>query len=108
MTDWWNGSSGKHAVLGLTRAAAVECGAKSIRVNCVNPGPIEGRMMVAIEKGLSADAAAQVRAGIAGAIPMKPYGTPEEVAGVVAFLASDDAAFVKGAAYAVDVGMTAA
>ena len=98
----------KHAVLGLTRTAAVECGAKGIRVNCVNPGPIESRMMVAIENGLGADAAAAMHADIAGAIPMKRYGTPEEVAGVVAFLASDEAAFVNGAAYTVDGGMTAA
>lgn len=98
----------KHAVLGLTRTAAVECGAKGIRVNCVNPGPIESRMMAAIEKGLGADAAAAMRAGIVSAIPMKRYGTPEEVAGVVAFLASDAAAFVNGAALAIDGGMTAA
>lgn len=98
----------KHAVLGLTRAAAVEWGAKGIRVNCINPGPIESRMMAAIEKGLSPDAAAAVHAGIADAIPMKRYGTADEVAGLVAFLASDDAGFVNGAAYTVDGGMTAA
>lgn len=95
----------KH-ILGLTRTAAVEWGAKGIRVNCVNPGPIECRMMAAIEKGLSPDAAAH--AEIADAIPMKRYDTPAEVARVVAFLVSDDAAFVNGAAYTVDGGMTAA
>ncbi|MFN3844252.1 MAG: SDR family NAD(P)-dependent oxidoreductase [Paracoccaceae bacterium] len=98
----------KHAVLGLTRAAAVEWGAKGIRVNCINPGPIESRMMASIEEGASSGAAAAVHDGFAATIPMKRYGTPEEVAGVVAFLASDDAAFVNGAAYTVDGGMTAA
>lgn len=98
----------KHAVLGLTRAAAVEWGGKGIRVNCVNPGPIEGRMMASIEKGGATDAAAAMRDSISGAIPMQRYGTPEEVAGVVAFLASDEAAFVNGAAYAIDGGLTAA
>ena len=98
----------KHAVLGLTRAAAVEWGAKGIRVNCINPGPIESRMMAAIEEGASPGAAAAVHDGFAATIPMKRYGTPDEVAGVVAFLASEDAGYVNGAAYTVDGGMTAA
>ncbi|MFN4171972.1 MAG: SDR family NAD(P)-dependent oxidoreductase, partial [Pseudorhodobacter sp.] len=98
----------KHAVLGLTRAAAVEWGGKGIRVNCINPGPIESRMMDAIEEGASPGDAAAVHDGFAATIPMKRYGTPEEVAGVVAFLASGDAAYVNGAAYTVDGGMTAA
>lgn len=98
----------KHAVLGLTRAAAVEWGAAGIRVNCVNPGPIESRMMASIEEGASPGAAAAVHDGFAASIPMKRYGTPDEVAGVVAFLASDDAGYVNGAAYLVDGGMTAA
>lgn len=98
----------KHAVLGLTRAAAVEWGAKGIRVNCINPGPIESRMMASIEEGASPGAAAAVHDGFAATIPMKRYGTPDEVAGVVAFLASEDAAYVNGAAYTVDGGMTAA
>jgi len=51
--------------------------------------------------------AAAVHAGFAATIPMRRYGTPEEVAGLVAFLASDDAAYVNGAAYTVDGGMTA-
>lgn len=98
----------KHAVLGLTRAAAVEWGEQGIRVNCVNPGPIDSRMMSSIEEGVSPGAAADVHDGFAATIPMKRYGTPDEVAGVVAFLASDDAAYVNGAAYTVDGGMTAA
>lgn len=98
----------KHAVLGLTRAAAVEWAAKGIRVNCINPGPIESRMMSSIEEGASPGAGATVHDGYAATIPMRRYGTPDEVAGVVAFLASDAAGYVNGAAYTIDGGMTAA
>lgn len=98
----------KHAVLGLTRTAAVEWGAKGIRVNCINPGPIESRMMASIEKGASPDAPKAVHDGFAQTIPMKRYGTPEEVAGVVAFLASDDSGYVNGAYHTIDGGITAA
>ena len=70
----------KHAFLGLTRAAAVEWGAKAIRVNCINPGPIESRMMASIEEGARPGAAAAVQEGFAATIPMKRYRTPAEVA----------------------------
>lgn len=98
----------KHAVLGLTRAAAVEWGAKGIRVNCINPGPIESRMMASIEEGARPGDAATVHAGFAATIPMRRYGTPDEVAGLVAFLASDDAGYINGGAYTIDGGLTAA
>lgn len=96
----------KHAVLGLTRAAAVECGGKGVRVNCINPGPIDSRMMTAIEKGLGAKAT-EIHDAFAATIPMQRYGTPEEVAGLVAFLASDDAGYINGGAYTADGGLTA-
>ncbi len=53
-------------------------------------------------------AGAAVHDGYAATIPMQRYGTPDEVAGVVAFLASDAAGYVNGAAYLIDGGMTAA
>ena len=95
----------KHAVLGMTRTAALEAGPQGVRVNCVNPGPIESRMMDSINTGQGDRET--MHAAIAQAIPMARYGTPEEVAGVVAFLGSDDAGYCNGGFYTVDGGMTA-
>lgn len=97
----------KHAVVGLTRTAALECAPLGIRVNCVNPGPIESRMMGSIEDGVSPGAGAEAHKAYAAAIPAKRYGRPEEVASVVAFLASDDSTYVMGALHPIDGGLTA-
>lgn len=97
----------KHAVVGLTRTAAIECAPLGIRVNAVNPGPIESRMMELIEEGAAPGAGAAVHKAFAAGIPAGRYGLPEEVAAVVAFLASDDAAYVVGAIHPIDGGMTA-
>ncbi|PTS91361.1 MULTISPECIES: SDR family NAD(P)-dependent oxidoreductase [unclassified Caulobacter] len=97
----------KHAVIGVTRVAAVEAAPKGVRVNCVNPGPIESRMMQSINTGQSGDPKL-AHDLISNAVPAKRYGTPEEVAGLVAFLASDDATYCNGGFYTVDGALTAA
>jgi NAD(P)-dependent dehydrogenase (short-subunit alcohol dehydrogenase family) len=90
----------KHAVLGLTRTAALEVMGTKIRVNAILPGPIESRMIRELDEQARRHSSSVRRAGSA------PYGRPEDIADVVAFLASDEASHVNGAAWVVDAGMT--
>ena len=90
----------KHAVLGLTRTAALEVMGTRIRVNAVLPGPVESRMIRELDRAAGASATGLRRAGSA------TYGRPENIADVVAFLASGEAAHVNGAAWVVDAGTT--
>lgn len=96
----------KHAVIGLMRSAARECAPMNIRVNTVNPSPVETRMMRSLEEGILPGAAETAKQSIAASIPMQRYGTPEEIARVMLFLASDDSAWVTGSVYMADGGNT--
>jgi NAD(P)-dependent dehydrogenase (short-subunit alcohol dehydrogenase family) len=97
----------KHAVVGMMRTAALECAPLKIRVNTVNPAPIETRMMRSLEDGLAPGQAAQAKQQILAGIPMARYGTPEEVADLMLFLASDDSRYCTGGVYMVDGGISA-
>ena len=100
----------KHAVLGITRSAAVELAGSGVRVNAVCPGPIGTRMMGSLEEQRAGQAGVGVdeaRAGFTGPIPMGRYGEPEEVAATVVFLCSPAASFITGAAITVDGGRSA-
>lgn len=88
----------KHAVVGLTRAAALDYADAGIRVNAVGPGYIDTPLL-----GLSTDGQ---RTELASLHPVGRMGTPEEIAKVVAFLASPDASFVTGSFYLADGGYT--
>ncbi len=99
-------NASKHAVIGLTRSAAAEWGGRGIRVNSINPGPIASRMMTSLEEGLSPGHADQMRAQFSAMIPALRYGEPEEVAALVAFLASEDARYIHGAVFVLDGGFT--
>lgn len=95
----------KHALLGMTKTVAAEEAAAGIRVTAVCPAPIEGRMMRSIESGLGDDDGTTVRSQFRDAIPLGRYAAPEEVAALVCFLASEEAAFVTGSWHRVDGGL---
>lgn len=93
----------KHAVIGLTRTAAAECGSAGVRVNCVAPGPVAGRMIDAIASKLGNGAQDE----IAARIPLGHFADPDHVAAMICFLASDESRYVTGAVLPVDGGRTA-
>jgi NAD(P)-dependent dehydrogenase (short-subunit alcohol dehydrogenase family) len=97
----------KAAVLALTRSWAQELAADGIRVNAVSPGPIETPMFSAEKLGLSPGGLEQLATSVLGLVPLKRFGKPEEVAQVIAFLASPAASYVNGAQYTVGGGIEA-
>lgn len=97
----------KHAVIGMMKSAARECAPMNIRVNTVNPSPVETRMMRSLEEGFAPGKADMIKDRMRGNIPLGRYGEPEDIAKLMLFLASDDASFVTGSVYMADGGSTA-
>jgi len=91
----------KHAVLGLTRVASLEGAEAGVRVNSVHPGFIDSRMLsdIATRLGGTSD-------GLAGTVPVKRLGTPDEIAKGVAFLFSDESSYMTGGQLVLDGGIT--
>ena len=94
----------KHGILGLTRNAAAEYGNSGIRINTINAGMVDTRMLRAICAAHAPDDVEGMLDVIAGVAPLSRLASPEEVATVALFLASDAASFVNGAAWEVDGG----
>jgi len=92
-----NYAAAKAGIIGFTRAVAREMASRGITVNAVAPGYIETE--------LTAGLGEQARAAILEAIPLRRFGTPQDVANLVCFLASDAAAYITGQTLTVDGGM---
>ncbi len=92
-----NYAASKAGLVGLARSLARELGSRSITVNVVAPGPVETDMTAALADKRLAE--------LTAAVPLARMATPDEIAGVVAFLASADAAYITGAVIPVDGGL---
>ncbi|WP_426116120.1 acetoacetyl-CoA reductase [Massilia sp. PWRC2] len=92
-----NYSAAKAGIHGFTKALALEVARKGVTVNTISPGYIGTKMVMAIDKEV-------LDTKIIPQIPMARLGKPEEVAGLVAYLSSDEAAFVTGANIAINGG----
>ena len=100
-------STSKHAVIGLCRSIAREVAPYNIRVNTVNPSPVETEMMRRLEAGMAPNNANAAKTQISSRIPLSRYADPSEIVKAVAYLLSDESSWVTGAVNMVDGGNTA-
>ena len=96
-------AASKAALNAYTRTAATELAPRKIRVNAVNPGPVSTPIFG--KTGMPEEQLNEFAAAIQNRIPLKRFGQPEDIANLVAFLASDDASFITGSEYNIDGGM---
>jgi NAD(P)-dependent dehydrogenase (short-subunit alcohol dehydrogenase family) len=94
-------SGSKHAVEGITKSAALEAAKHGVRVNAVAPGPTDTGMLDRFT------GSAEVKAKLAGTVPLGRVGQPAEVAAAILFLASDASSFIAGQIVTADGGKTA-
>ncbi|MCA1764234.1 MAG: SDR family NAD(P)-dependent oxidoreductase [Cryomorphaceae bacterium] len=97
----------KHATIGLMRTGAKEGAPDKIRVNTINPSPVDNRMMRSLEEGFAPGAAEAAKEQLTQRIPLGRYATNEDIADLALFLASDKSKFITGAVHVIDGGMTA-
>ncbi len=99
--------SSKHALDGMTKTIALELASSGIRVNAINPSPVDNNMMRSIESDMGADNPEEARKQFEAMIPLGRYAENKDIADVVLFLASDDSRFLTGVILPADGGMTA-
>src|ERR1700730_4719208 len=107
---WWAARAicayvaSKHAIIGLTKTAALEQGPRKVRVNACCPGPIAGTMTFKLAEEVFAGS----NKTFAETVPLGRHGTPEDVAGLVSYLLSDHSTYATGTTHSVDGGFTTA
>ena len=100
-------TASKHAIVGLTRNAALEYGGLGIAINAIAPGAILTPLVEASLRQVNPASWEAAADAFVAHNPMRRLGTPEEVASVVAFLLSDESAFINGAVIPIDGGQSA-
>lgn len=98
-------AASKHAVVGLTKSAALEVAEYGVRVNSIHPSPVDTSMMENLESG--AGGGDEAKDQFLSQIPLGRYATPDELAKLLLFLASEDSEFITGSQYRIDGGMGA-
>ena len=96
-------AASKAALNSYTRTAAIELAPRNIRVNAVNPGPVQTPIFG--KTGMSEQQLGEFAGAMQNRVPLKRFGQPAEIAKLVAFLASDDALFITGGEYNIDGGL---
>lgn len=96
----------KHGQIGIMRSAARSLAAQGIRVNSINPGPIDNSFQTDLEEAQTKILGVNVTDQLNAAVPMKRHARPEEIAGTALFLASDLSSYVTGAVIMADGGLT--
>ena len=99
--------SSKHAIIGMMQCLAAELGPEGIRVNTLNPGPVDNRMMRSIEEQASPGHATDIHSMFASRVPLGRYVSNEECAAMAVMLFSDGASGCNGNTYLVDGGYCA-
>jgi len=95
-------AASKAALNSLTRTAAYELAPRKIRINSVNPGPVNTALFGKL--GMPDEVIKEFASAIQDRVPLKRFGESEEIANLVAFLATDEASFITGAEYNIDGG----
>src|SRR5262249_32848786 len=97
-------AASKAALISLARTLSADLLGRGVRVNVISPGPVQ--TPIYRDLGIPAEKLADLGANILAQIPLKRFGTPEEIAGAVLYLASAESAFVVGTELVIDGGMS--